>query len=194
MNQDEDRVAENSDPEGSRNFITIGLIVFAAIVVIGGLFLFTPWFDKAIKSSASSTEAAPSVAEKPRDPEDIKNEFMITCTPIALHKPKTEGASIYVKDFIKNPDKYHDQRVKMRAQIMKIEESGGKTLINAYISNNMDVGVIQFDGSVNAYDGDLLEVFGTVIGRVEGKNMMGAQLTWPAVQGKYIKVVRHEKG
>lgn len=115
---------------------------------------------------------------------ETKKEYISTAKTIGDKKD-----SIYLKDFIKDPDKYKFVRVKISVKVTEITETNGKSFLNVALTRKYDPGIIFYDGSLHIYDGDIIEVYGEVYGRYEGRNRMGATLSWPAINAKYIKKI-----
>lgn len=101
----------------------------------------------------------------------------------------TKEDDIYIKDFIKRPDYYKNQRIKINLKVMSIIEKDGNTLINVYLTPNFEQGVIVCKGSVDVYDDDIITVYGEVIGTVEGINGMGVAMSWPGILAKYVELL-----
>ena len=137
-------------------------------------------------AEAMSGSATPSSTQE-SSPVISKKEYMKSAKFIGLKKDP-----IYIKDFMKNPDKYKDQRVKINVKIMSIKEQDGNTLMNVYLTPDYEVGLVLYKGSVDVYDDDVIAVYGDVIGTVEGKNGMGADMAWPAILARYIKKLPYE--
>ncbi len=94
---------------------------------------------------------------------------------------------IYYKEFLKNPNKFTGVRLNILGKIMTIEESGGKTFIQMYISNDFDSIVVYYNGNTSFYKDDMIRVYGDGAGTIDGRNRMGASMTWPVIQAKYLK-------
>lgn len=161
----------------------VGYLIFGVLVI--ALFVCCTNSKSGQKEPAKSQKVA-----APVEPALSKEEFIKKCTAFVYYRSKKSDKVIYVQDFLKNPDGYSGQRVNMKGKILSIEEANGKTVINAYISKEYDVGIIQYDAPLNAYKDDFIQVYGTVLGRIDGTNKMGAQMTWPAVAAKYVKVIQ----
>lgn len=100
---------------------------------------------------------------------------------------------IYIKAFAKNPDKYAGQRVKVSVKVFKIEEQAGKALMNVYLSREYEPAVVYYDGETDIYDGDVIMVYGEVLGRLEGQNALGATMSWPTIHARHIEKMKYEE-
>lgn len=98
--------------------------------------------------------------------------------------------SIYVKAFVKSPDRFRGERVIARVKVMDIHERDGQTVMNAYLTPNLEVAVITYTGSTDVYNGDIITVYGDAIGTIDGTNGLGAHMSWPGIEAKYIKMFR----
>ena len=116
-------------------------------------------------------------------PVEIKKEYIASAVHIGWHKKDP----IYIKDFIKNPDKYKNKRVKIIVEVTDIAEKDNKTTMNVILTAKHDPGLVYYDGSLKIYDKDIIEVYGDVYGRYEGQNRMGASMSWPTIIAKYVK-------
>jgi hypothetical protein len=98
--------------------------------------------------------------------------------------------SIYVKAFVKSPDRFRGERVIARVKVMDIHERDGQTVMNAYLTPNLEVTVITYKGSIDVYDGDIITVYGDATGTIDGTNGLGAHMSWPGIEARFIKIFR----
>jgi hypothetical protein len=124
---------------------------------------------------------------QPAPPVESRAEYEKTAKRIG---EKTDP--IYIKAFTKNPDKYAGQRVKVSVKVFKIEEQDSKTLMNVYLSKDYEPAIVYYEGESDIYDGDVIMVYGEVVGRLEGQNALGASMTWPTIHARYFKKLKEE--
>ncbi|MCX5828726.1 MAG: hypothetical protein NTV58_12125 [Deltaproteobacteria bacterium] len=115
----------------------------------------------------------------------ITEEEYIASTKAIVQKQSSNG--IYYKDFLKNPSKFKDTRLNIPGKILGIEENNGRTFIQMYISDDLDSVIVFYEGNTGFYKNDLIRVYGDGAGTMDGQNRMGASMTWPVIQAKYIK-------
>lgn len=150
-------------------------------------------------SGNGATSAAP--AEKPallQDPDylkalkrseqhvESKKEYIASTQKVGGRKDP-----IYLKEFLKSPEKFTGTRLAVLGKIMHIEEQNGHTGLQMYVDRNLDSVIVKIDQSVKVYEGDVIQVYGEGAGTLEGENRMGASMTWPLIQAKYIVLKRH---
>ncbi|MCM0081818.1 hypothetical protein L4X63_09475 [Geomonas sp. Red32] len=141
------------------------------------------------KSSGSSTP------ELLKDPDYLKavkkaEQHVETKKEYIASTQKVGGKkdAIYLKEFLKNPGKFHGTRIGVLGKILQIEESGGHTGIQMYVDNRLDSVLVQYPGSIKAYEGDVVMVYGEGAGTMDGQNRMGASITLPIIEAKYITI------
>lgn len=142
---------------------------------------------------AAQPHVEANVADKKLPPDDpfspdykpeSKKEYKSSCKSVVRID---DGKNIYIKDFLKNPARFAGQRLNLQAKIMSIEESGDRTFMQVYVSQNyFDSAIVLFDGTMKIYEGDIIRVYGEAGGTYEGQNRMGAAMSWPVVHAKYI--------
>lgn len=99
---------------------------------------------------------------------------------------------VYIKEFLKNPDKFKGTRMNIVGKIMNIEEGKEGTAIQMYVNNQYDTVIVFYPRTVKVYDRDIVRVYGEGAGSIEGKNRMGAMMRWPVVAAKYVKKVAED--
>jgi hypothetical protein len=176
--------------------LTIGLVIYV-ISNAGSCLSESP--KKISNSEPPYISVAPQAAPGPKPQKPIatpftdnakpetEREFKASCLKIVQ---KDDGKNVYYKELLKNPDKFVAVRLRFPAKIMTIEEADGNTAIQAYISDNYDTAIIAYTGTMNIYEGDIIQVYGVGMGKFEGANAMGASVAVPAVAAKYIKKMR----
>lgn len=117
---------------------------------------------------------------------ESKKEYIKSCQRVGSRKN-----AIYLKEFLKSPGKFTGTRVAIRGKILQIDEEGGSTGIQMYVNGNLDSVIVHYPESVKVYEGDIIQVYGEGAGTMDGVNRMGASMTWPVVQAKYVALERH---
>lgn len=99
---------------------------------------------------------------------------------------------ISYKALEKNPDSFKYERIKLHGKIMQIKEEGNATFI---LLETTDMGndiwtdnvAVLYNGKIDAYEDDLVFVWGEVNGEFSYKSQAGWDITVPGVQARYIK-------
>lgn len=184
---EDDRIKDNAD-QGN---ISVLKIIGGAIVGLAAIVLWVTFSPSNPPTGNTHTQALPEVVKsqpaKLEPPPETKEQYIASAKLIG-----DRNDAIYTKAFIKNPDKYKGQRVKITVKIMDIQEKDGETFMNVYLNRDYDVGLVGYQGSTDVYQGDVILVYGEVLGLISGTNRMGAEMTWPGIMAKYVKKVRSE--
>ena len=189
---EDDRVEQN---EGEKvNGLKVGGAVLGAMFLMGLWLSYAP--DQVNPSIPSAKPATTAAAESKPSPEPVemapapvesKKEYIASTKQIGRN-----GSAIYYKEFLKSPDKFTDQRLNIRGQIMAIEESDNQTVIQLQITGKLDTVIAHYPGSVKVYEDDWVTIYGEGKGTFEGANRMGASMSWPIIAAKYV--VKHASG
>lgn len=99
--------------------------------------------------------------------------------------------SISYKVLNKNPDSHKGKNVKLRGQIMQIQEANGHTIMllsvtssgSGYWTDN--VAVFYMD-EIDAYEKDVVTIYGKVTGAYRYKSRAGWDITVPGVLATYV--------
>jgi len=91
----------------------------------------------------------------------------------------------------KNPDSLAGQNVKLRGQIMQIQEDAGKTfmlLSVTYMGYDVwtDNVAVYYEGTADVYEDDVITIWGTVTGKFEYDSVAGWKMSVPGVLAKYV--------
>ena len=113
---------------------------------------------------------------------------------IAAQKRATFIAStvtIPYKQLIKDPDRYSGEKVAYHGQIFQIQESGGSGVVLLSVTDEgygfwTDNVWVNYDGSVRGGEGDMLTVYGTVVGNRSYETQIGGETYVPEIDAKYI--------
>jgi hypothetical protein len=167
-----------------KEYIYSSFGVMTALLLVAALFIpkdKTATVAETEKKQEALTAEYKQILEKPAPKPETKKEYIASTTKIGGKK-----APIYYKEFFKNPSKFEGQRVNLPGKIMVIEETSGKTAIQMQVTGNFDSVIVHYDGTVPVYEGDWIMVYGEGSGVQEGFNRMGAAMTWPVINAKYI--------
>lgn len=180
----DNRFEENNEsvakPTGTATKVLTGILIGFIVCLLLAFII-----GERPTSKPEPSSVAPLVAVKPAPPPESKEDYIASTRKIGL-----KGSSIFIKDFIKSPDKYKDERVRIRVKVTDITEKNDQTLMNVALTTNYDPGIVLYQGSLKVYNGDIVEVYGEVYGSHEGQNRMGATMSWPTIVGKYVKKLR----
>jgi len=204
---EDDRIEANNDAKPSD---LSGVKAFFG-ALIAGIVVFSIFSSCSDKKSASSSPPvdAPTVktdsvsndtsylsrnlvspanaqVAKELTPADYKKDYIKSCQKVGSRRDP-----IYLKEFLKSPDKFKGNRISILGKIMFIEEDSGRTVIQMYVNSNFDTVVVRISESVKVYDGDVIQVYGEGDGTFEGVNRMGASMSWPLIAANYISLKRH---
>lgn len=160
----------------------IGIIIGSVFLVgvLAGIII--PNYDAYQKRAESDRNGSASVAVKIPI---VTEEEYISSTKEVVRKKGANG--IYYKEIFKNPTKFIDTRLNIVGKIMEIKENDGQTFIQMFVSDDLDSVIVHYKGNTSFYKDDLIRVYGEGVGTMEGQNRMGATMTWPVIQAKYIK-------
>ncbi|MEW5954021.1 MAG: hypothetical protein AB1815_09895 [Bacillota bacterium] len=92
----------------------------------------------------------------------------------------------------KNPDALAGRNVKLRGQIMQIQEDAGQTFMLLSITD-LGYGVwtdevaVFYDGTADVYEEDVITIWGTVSGKFEYESVAGWNLAVPGVLAMYVE-------
>lgn len=196
--EDDRTIGAGKIQSGVAKFFTLATAVITGVFLIFlGYAFWTDCLKKEVPAVASeppvkgtwssSPDSEPTMVPEPIETKAqyIKSTRMITVT---------RGKGIYFKDFLKNPDKYKGERIRASVKIVSIEEKDGNTVMNVALTTDYEMAVVAYKGSVDVYKGDIVTIYGEGVGTIEGKNGMGADMTWPGILAKYVKKIRTDDG
>lgn len=113
---------------------------------------------------------------------DVRSEFKQRSKAVG-----GRSADIFSKDLIKRPNKYTGEQLTFVGKIAKIEEDEGETLIQTFINRDYDLVMVYLSGSVDFYDGDIVRIYGTARGVMDGVNGFGAPMQWPLIEAFIVE-------
>lgn len=104
---------------------------------------------------------------------------------------KNSCQSVSYKVLNKNPDGHKGEKVKLKGQIMQIQEEGGQTFMllsvtslgYGYWTDNV---AVAYYGKIDAYEEDVIAIYGDVTGAFSYKSRAGWDITVPGVLAKYV--------
>lgn len=91
----------------------------------------------------------------------------------------------------KNPDNLAGQKIKLRGEIMQIQEDSGKTFMLLSVTD-MGYGIwndnvaVSYNGTLDIYEDDIITIWGEIAGGFTYKSQAGWNITVPKVTAKYI--------
>ena len=178
--------AFKKDSESKKGFISYskGVVICLVLIIVSTYFENQNSKTSANQSTVnlSSTKKTEPKLATPKKTVETKDQFIKSTKLIG-----SEDSPVYWKEFLKNPDKFSGQRLKVRAQIFEIGEDKGQTIIQAYISNDYDIVVFLHPGSIPFYKDDQIWVYGIGGGSFEAQNRMGVTMSWPVIYSKYVE-------
>lgn len=113
---------------------------------------------------------------------------------------KNSCKTIEYKVLDKNPDSFAGTRIKLRGEIMQIMENYGSTFLLLQVTYNSygygygswdDSVAIFFDGTFDAYEDDIITVWGEVKGSYSYESVAGYNITIPSVNAKHVQYPKH---
>lgn len=94
----------------------------------------------------------------------------------------------------KNPDKYAGQRLAITGKITQIFEEDGVTFMLVSITKVSygweDPVAVFYEGTIDAYEDDIVSAWGECSGSYEYTSVAGWQLSVPGMLGKYVEKVK----
>lgn len=176
----DNQITDNPTPPGNKdngNPVPAGFwIVCIIISAVFGYILFS-------RDSGSNSQNIVSQPEAVVNPpvKESKDDYIKSTSKIGR-----KGEAIYYKDFLKAPDRYKGQRLNITGKVLEIQESDGQSFIQIIITRDYDSVVVGYPGVVDVYKDDWVAIYGEGAGSVDGKNRMGASISWPAIKATYV--------
>jgi len=111
----------------------------------------------------------------------------------AAYKAKCKSIKYTVLN--KNPDAHAGEFLKFKGQVFQIMESGGVTAMLLSVTNEgygfYDDNVwVTYPGTFDVYEDDIINVWGECTGSYDYTSVIGAELSVPAIEAKYIEKVK----
>lgn len=105
---------------------------------------------------------------------------------------KSSCQSLSYKVLNKNPDGLIGTKVMLHGQILQIQEDAGSTFMLLQVTylgydTWTDNVAVAYSGTIDAYEDDVITVWGEVSGAFSYKSQAGWDLTVPGVKAKYIQ-------
>lgn len=125
-----------------RGFLTVlavaALVIFYVLVVLGTN-SDKPSPDKgASQAEQKDGERTKGTADDRQTPGESKEAYIASCDEIG-----GRDAPIFYKDFLKNPNKFKDARVKVTGWIAQIYEDNGQTELQISIDDDGDLVIVE---------------------------------------------------
>ncbi|MBP1934405.1 hypothetical protein [Ammoniphilus resinae] len=91
----------------------------------------------------------------------------------------------------KNPDSHKGQRVTYYGNVQQIMEEGDTTFMLLNVTDQGygiwdDTIAVNFDGKIDVYEGDMIQIWGEVTGAFSYDSVAGWKITVPSVKAKYV--------
>jgi hypothetical protein len=105
---------------------------------------------------------------------------------------KASATTIPYNQLNKNADRYHGKRVRYTGQILQIQEKTGQGGFMLLSVTDLGYGVyddniwVDYDHSIRSAQGDVVTVYGTVIGSKSYETQIGGETYVPQVHARYI--------
>lgn len=132
-------------------------------------------------SEYQEKEKQKEVAAVPAKPAESKEDYIKSTSKIGK-----KGEPVFYKDFLKAPGRYKGQRINITGKVLEIHENSGQSVIQIIVTRNYDSVVAGYPGTIDVYKDDWVTIYGEGAGSVEGKNRMGASISWPAIKATYV--------
>ena len=199
-------------PIKKRGCVTVsGIALISCIIVVCiGLTTLAGHSNSVSSSSVSGTSATLSLAPTDRSgPTTVPTHTPIpTSTPLpgtqtAIAKQElqatqtalnTQYQEIDIRELVKNPEKYHDDLLRLTGKVFTIQENNGITVFQMWVpvpgGNEFDqeAVVVRFPGSLDkVYKDSQVIVYGTGAGAFEGTNAFGADIRQPMIDATYVR-------
>lgn len=115
--------------------------------------------------------------------EDLKNEYMASCSDYSY------------KDIARNPDNYKGSKAKFTGKVIQVSEGWfNKVVLRVDVTkgeygiwdDTVYVNYKYSDGESKILEDDIITMYGTLDGRETYTSVLGAEITIPRFQAKYI--------
>lgn len=142
-------------------------------------------------SVPTTTPIPPTPTPVPPTPTPTAGPEQQTATAVAFDAGYPE---LDVRELVKAPDRYQGQRVRLTGEVFRIEESGGQTVLQMWVSYpgaarlDREAVLVRFDGILpGVYENSAVIVYGVGAGVAEGTNAFGATVRQPIVEAARIR-------
>lgn len=111
---------------------------------------------------------------------------------LTLAEFKAAAKEIPYGQLEKNPDDYKDEMVHYRGEIFTIKEESGKTTIQMNVTDKGygfwdDQIMVTYDGTTPYVKDDVVNVYGTIVGREDYKSVANYNMSVPLVKAAYVE-------
>jgi hypothetical protein len=160
--------------------IVIGFFVLAAINVAR-----TNMSGGSTSSGSSYSEMNNNVVVDERSPEEIKNEFILTC----------KGYDY--REISRNPDNYLSEPCKFKGKVIQVQESGLNVTLRINVTegsygswdDTIYVDYKRLDSAESRIlDDDIIMIYGTLNGIKTYTTVLRSKMSIPWVKAKYIEI------
>lgn len=140
-------------------------------------------------STSASTATAPSKQTIPQTPPETPEQFKESCQKILFD------------DLARDTEKYSGKRFTCTGEVIQVLEQGNNVSMRVnitqkgsgnykYWSDTILVNYIKTTDESRILEKDVIQLWGSVIGRKSYKAVMGQEITLPEVAAKYVTVVQ----
>lgn len=116
-----------------------------------------------------------------------------------LEKYKASAKEISFAELNKNPDKYKGEHVKFTGEVVQIMESSGKTTFRLAVTKNeygwsySDIILVVYKAETPIVEKNIVTVYGDVYGSYTYESIIGAQITLPRINARYIEKLKDKE-
>ena len=146
----------------------------------------------AIIISLSSGEESSEDTEK-NTSENISTEAPSEISQTSIEDYKASCNSYSYDDLARNPDAYKKKNIVLRGEVVQVIEDGKKVELRVYMDSEFDDTIYVFytlkNGEGRILEGDVLDIYGTFEGLISYETVLGAKVTVPSVNAKYIEQI-----
>lgn len=109
---------------------------------------------------------------------------------------KKSSVSLNYKNVLRNPSTYEGKKVYWFGEVVQVVDKG-EYRVNVNCTKYQYIGgyscsdtiYVEYSGSKNLIEDDMIKIWGTMDGTITYTSVMGASITIPSVQAKYIDIV-----
>lgn len=136
--------------------------------------------------------------ESSEDTEKNTSQNVSTEAPSEIAQPSVEDYknscnSYSYQELARNPDTYKKKNIVIRGEVVQVIEDGKKVKLRVYMDSVFDDTIYVFytlkNGEGRILEGDVLDIYGTFEGLISYETVLGAKVTVPSVNAKYIEQI-----
>ena len=158
---------------------------FWVIVVVVGIAIFSSTSED--ESSGTPTNTPPAVTTT------ASENSAVTKAPQVSEEDYKDSCETYTyNELARTPDTYKNKKIQLTGEVIQVLEEGKRIDIrinmNGVYDHTIYITYTLKDGECRILDGDIITVYGTFEGLVTYESVMGASVTIPRVDAKYIEM------